>query len=172
MAWAASAGRILVSAFLGTVAAIFLLIAVALPFTLRSQAAQDRDYYRQFYEAAVYVDRYAAEHQGRLPDDEIIRNLGDQGNARAIWFSLSTGGGECEGSFQKHSGDRFVLWFWRGEWGECFAYPSGKTTLPMSVSAYLRSGLGIEWAAWLLIAIAAGYGSVRIVRRKDRSWTD
>jgi hypothetical protein len=139
----------------GFVAIIFLLIAVSLPSQLRGQARDDRVYYQQFGRAAAYAAAYAEKHNGQLPGDEVLQGLGDTSDARGIWASLSASGGDCD-EFRPDPTDRFTLWFWRGEWGECFSYPSGKTTLPMSVSAYLRSGLGLQWAIWWLIGITSG----------------
>lgn len=153
----------------GLVALFFWLIAVSLPSQLQRQAQQDQAYYQQFRQAAAYAAAYAEQHNGQMPPDEELQRLGDSSDASSIWFSLSSSGGECDGGFRRAPTDQFTLWFWRGEWAECFAYPSGQTTLPMSVSAYLRSGLGTQWAIWWLVGLAAAYTAFRLGRRKPPS---
>src|SRR5262245_53307874 len=158
--------RIAASIFSGLVSALFLLMAVTLPFTLRDQALQDRAYYQQFKQAAAYAADYARTHKGRLPDENALRALKDTTNARSIWASLSFSDQLCDGGFRQGPTDQFTLWFWRGEWAECFAYPSEKTTLPMSVSAYLLGGLGVEWAVYWLIGGTAAFAAFRLARRQ------
>lgn len=117
-----------------------------MPLTLPAQAAKDRAYYEQFKAAASYLDQH-----GRLPPDSIITT------DPAL---------DCDPSFTKAESDRFVLSFWRGEWSECYGHPSGRTTLPLTVSGYLRSGLGLELVTYWLIAIAAGWSAFRLWRAK------
>jgi hypothetical protein len=151
----------------GFVAVLFLLMAAELPFQLHRQAQQNRAFYQQFRQAAAHATDYAGRHQGQLPDDEALRRLGDTSDARGIWASLTSSDGDCDGDFRPEATDRFTLRFWRGEWSECFAYPSGKTTLHMSLSAYLRSGMAWDWAIYWLIAIAAAYGAFRLARPRQ-----
>lgn len=157
--------RQLAAVLVSIVAMFFLLMAASLPSQLREQAKQDRAYYEQFHRAAAYAANYAHGHKGRMPSDEELQKLGDTSDAGAIWGSLTTSGADCD-SFKKAPADQFTLWFWRGEWGECFAYPSGKTTLSLSSSAYFRSGLWVDWAAYWLIGITTAYLAVRLWRRR------
>ena len=113
-----------------------------MPLTLPEQAAEDRAYYERFKAAASYLDQH-----GRLPSDLTVTT------EPAL---------DCDPSFTKVESDRFVLSFWRGEWSECYAHPSGRTTLPLTVSGYLRNGLGLQLAIYWLIAIAAGWGAFRL----------
>jgi hypothetical protein len=139
----------------GIVAGILLLVSFALPLQLQSQAARDRVYYAQFREAAVFAASYANSHGGKMPSDEELQRLGNPSDGESIWATLSSSGGECTDDFRQSPNDRFTLWFWRGEWGECYAYPSGRTTLAMSLLGYLRSGLGAQLAVCLIVGIAA-----------------
>jgi hypothetical protein len=154
--------RWLYSGFFIVVGTLFLWLAVALPGRLHQQAKDDRLYYQQFERAAGYAARYAEEHNGRLPSDESLQKLGDSDD-RGIWGSLSSSG-PCDAGFEPAASDRFTLWFWRGEWSECFAYPSGRTTLPMSLMGYLQAGLGIQLAIYLALAIAAAFGAFLLLR--------
>ena len=140
---------------------IFAMLAIATPLMLRSQAADDRAYYQQFRQAAAYIDK-----NGHMPTPEQLRSMGWPPNSPVI--SLVVGWTDCEAPFEKLKSDRFVLGFWRGEWSECYAYPSGKTTLPMSVRGYILSGLGRNIVLYGLIAGVAGWGAVRLIKGKRR----
>lgn len=159
--------RIFAAGFCGIIAILFLLISVSLPFQLNEQAQKDRAYYQQFRLAADYAADFARQHNGTLPDDQSLQSLGDTSSASGIWNSLTVSGADCEIVFPQKLTDQFTLSFWRGEWSECFAYPSGATTLPMSVSAYLKSGLGVQWAIWWLICMVSAYGAYRLGRPKQ-----
>lgn len=149
--------RAILCLLLGLIAVFFTLIGTRMPLSLPSQAAKDRVYYSQFRIAAAYIDRH-----GRLPPDETLRRMGSAATGPSIWSSLDTDTPlDCHPLFKKSPTDRLILSFWRGEWSECYAYPSGRTTLPMSTRAYLLSGLGIELFFYWLIAAAAAWGSIR-----------
>jgi len=139
----------------------FTLFTIEVPLMLPSQAADDRVYYNQFKQVAAFVDK-----TGHLPTPHQLLSWGWPSVNPAISVAVSPAG--CEGAFEKQESDRFVLSFWRGEWFECYAYPSGKTSLPMSVSAYLLSGLGFELGLSALVAGAAGYGALRLLRGNRR----
>ncbi|RYE95359.1 MAG: hypothetical protein EOO77_43000 [Oxalobacteraceae bacterium] len=147
---------------LGVITAVFMLIGTTTPFMLRAQAAQDRAYYQQFRDASAYVERH-----GKLPSDDAIRRIEDAATRPSIWSSLNTTPLDCDPSFKKALNDRLVLSFWRGEWSECYAYPSGRTTLPMSVPAYLRAGLGIDLMIYWLVAAGAAWGAIRLRPRRQ-----
>ena len=135
----------------------FALIGTTMPFMLSAQAATDRVYYEQFKTAAAYVSR-----NGNLPVDQALRKLQNTTNGPSIWSSLSTTPFDCDPSFKKAAADQLILSFWRGEWSECYAYPSGRTTLPMSVRGYLLSGLGVNLVIYWFIAIGAAWGAIRL----------
>jgi hypothetical protein len=141
---------------------IFAMLAIATPLMLRTQAADDRAYYQQFRQAAAYIDK-----NGHMPTPEQLRSMGWPPNSPVT--SLVVGSADCDAPFEKLKSDRFVLGFWRGEWSECYAYPSGKTTLPMSVRSYILSGLWRNIILYGLIAGVAGWGAIRLIKRKRRA---
>ncbi len=149
--------RTILCFLLGLIALLFAVIGTSMPLMLPAQAATDRIYYAQFKTAAAYLDR-----NGKLPEGEALRGLGSATTGPSIWSSLTTGPLDCDRSFKKASADRLILSFWRGEWSECYAYPSERTTLPMSVRAYLLSGLGVDLAIYWLVAIGAAWVAIRL----------
>jgi len=148
--------RIILRLLLGLTAAVFVVIGTTMLLMLPTQAAKDRVYYQQFSVAAAYLSK-----NGKLPADETLRRMENATITPSIWSSLGTGTPlDCDPSFKEAPGDRLILSFWRGEWSECYAYPSGRTTLPMNVRAYLIQGLGIQLAIYWLIAAAAIWGAI------------
>ncbi|ATY31888.1 hypothetical protein [Sphingomonas psychrotolerans] len=141
------------------VAVLCAIIGVFLPFDLASQAREDRIYYQQFEQAARYLDR-----AGQAPAQVAVRIPRSQGENPSI-HPVSMSASRCDdASFTKSASDRFVLSFWRGEWTECYAFPSGKTTLGLSLGSYLRLGWWKALAfSWLIVVVAA-YGAVRLTR--------
>ena len=150
-----------ISLLLWLVAFFFAFVGATIPLMLPSQAADDRAYYQQFRQAAAYVDS-----NGHLPTEAELRRRNVYLDGVTIWSSLAIMPQGCDADFSGAKSDRFVLGFWRGEWFECYAHPSGRTTLPMSVAAYLASGLGYNLAIYWLIAIGAGWGAIRLRRAK------
>lgn len=140
------------------IAAFFALIGMTMPLMIPAQAAQDRMYYRQFTTAAAYIKRH-----GKLPAEDALQRMEYTETGPSIWTSIDIDTPlDCDPSFEKAPGDRLVLSFWRGEWSECYAYPSGRTTLPMSVHAYFVKGLGVELAIFWLVAATAAWGAIRV----------
>jgi hypothetical protein len=156
--------RTVLSWLLILLAALSAFVGLTMPLMLRSQAAEDRAYYQQFRQAAAYVDA-----NGRLPTEEALRKENIDLDGATIWPSLAMTPQGCDPPFAPAKADRFVIGFWRGEWFECFAHPSGRTTLPMSVMAYLTSGLGLNLAIYWLVAIAAGWAGMRLRRTKHHA---
>lgn len=129
--------RILLSALLRIVAAALLLITCATPFFLREDVEENREIVSTFEAAAAYAHAHQAA-RGRLPTGDELRRWGEGQELGWSASSLSIGGEGCgQEGFVAAPGDRFVLSVWRGEWFECFASPSGRHSLPMSVGAYL-----------------------------------
>lgn len=155
--------RMIFCLLLGLIAVFFAFVGGTMPLMLPSQAAKDRAYYQQFKAAAAYVAK-----NGQLPASELggWRNTGDAGPL--IQSSLKIPG-DCASSFKKAPADSLILSFWRGEWTECYAYPSGRTTLPMSVQAYLLSGLGINLVIYWLLAAGAAWGAIRLRPQRGAS---
>jgi hypothetical protein len=150
--WAArtfSAMLLIVTAF------ACLAITLFLPFDLAAQARVDRFYYKQFQQAAAHVQR-----TGRLPS----RRMLDHFDGRAI-DPVSMSASDCGPTFKKLASDRLVLSFWRGEWTECYAFPSGRTTLRMSVMNYIIDGFWQFFVASLVIITGAIWGAVRLMKR-------
>jgi hypothetical protein len=147
--------RIIYSLLLSLLAVAFGLIGTTMPFMLPSQAAKDRAYYQQFRAAAAHIDK-----TGQLPAIEFGGWRETAGTGVLITPSQAVPS-DCDPSFKKAPADRLILSFWRGEWTECYAYPSGRTTLPMSVRAYLLSGVGTNLMIYWLLAIGAAWGAIR-----------
>ena len=148
--------RVIFCILLGFIAVFFAIIGAAVPLMLPSQAAKDRAYYQQFRTAAAYIGK-----NGQLPENDLggWRNTGGAG---PLIQSSSKIPEDCDPSFKKAPADTVILSFWRGEWTECYAYPSGRTTLPMSVQAYLLSGTGMNLAIDWLLAAGAAWGAIRL----------
>lgn len=154
--------RILASLVFGLAALLFGFLVMTVPWHLRDQAAKDREYFRQF----VVIEGYVANRlkaTNRLPDDQELRNWAANNGFDELSWSVSTTPPGCEPTLELAPGDRFQLSFWRGEWSECFASPSHKTTLVLTWGAYLRDFAGAmvvyaatfllcAWAAWRLLS--------------------
>ena len=155
--------RIVFCLLLSLVALFFALVGGTMPLMLPSQAAKDRAYYQQFKAAADHINK-----NGQLPASELggWRNTGDTG---PLIQSSTEVPEDCNPSFRKAPADRLILSFWRGEWTECYAYPSGRTTLPMSVQAYLLSGVGMNLVVYWLLAAGATWGAIRLRPRRRAS---
>lgn len=155
--------RMIIRLLLGLVAAFFAFVGLTMPLVLPLQVAKDRSYYQQFKAATVDLD-----DKGRLPETE-FGGWRATPDARALIRSSSAVPDDCDPSFKKAASDRAFLSFWRGERTECYAYPSGRTTLPMSVSDYLFSGLGMSLLVCWLLAASAAWGAIRLRPRKEAS---
>lgn len=155
--------RIIVSLLLGVVAVVFALVGGTIPLMLPSQAAKDRAFYQEFKAAAVYIEK-----NGQIPASELggWRNTGGTG---PLIHSSTQVPEDCDPSFKKTPADGLILSFWRGEWTECYAYPSGRTTLPMSVQAYLLSGVGLNLVVYWLLAAGAAWGAIRLRTQRRAS---
>ena len=144
----------------GLVAVAFALVVTTTLLMLPAQAAKDRAYYEQFRIASAFIDR-----SGKLPAGKALQGLERETPGLAIWSSLTitpTAPLDCDPSFRKAPTDRLILTFWRGELWECYAYPSGRTTLPMSVAAYLFSGLGIDLLIYWINGAGAAWAAIRL----------
>lgn len=156
--------RMILCFLLSLIAVVFAVVGTTMPLTLHAQAATDRVYYEQFQVAASYIDK-----NGKIPTREALRSFESNTKGPSIWSSLTTVPLDCDPSFKRASADHLILSFWRGEWSECYAYPSGLTTLPMSVRAYLLSGLGVDLAVCWGIAVGAAWGAIRLWPRRNGS---
>ena len=147
--------RMLFGIVLFLVAIYCALMGSLLLLDLADQSRINRIYYDEFKVAAEYVRR-----TGRVPE----RPLTQPTDGRSI-YPLGLDGADCGPDFSKLASDRFVLSFWRGEWTECYAFPSGRTTLAMSVGAYMRSGFWQLFVGVWAMGIAALWGAIRLTRR-------
>jgi hypothetical protein len=157
--------RLIAAALLGIVAAFFLLISLTTPFLLREDVEENRSIKAAFDRTAAYASAYA-KREGRLPDEATLDRWTEA--QRFGWYStrisLDPVGCGQEG-FVKQDGDFFVLGLWRGEWFECSAYPSGRTTLKTSRVAFLGGGMGLNIAVWFLLGCLSAWLAWRLVRR-------
>lgn len=72
--------------------------------------------------------------------------------------------GDCQDRAFEAPSDRLVVGFWengseddfRTRWWHCYAHPSGRTTLQLSASSYLESGVGMQLLVYFSIAVFAG----------------
>lgn len=152
--------RTIFCVMLSLVAVFFAFVGGTMPLVLASQAAEDRTYCQQFKAASAHIDK-----DGHLPATEPAGWRRTGGSGLLIQSSVDIPS-DCDPSFKKAPTDRLILSFWRGEWTECYAYPSGRTTLPMSVLAYLLTGLGVNIVIYWLIAAGTGWGAFRLRPRK------
>ena len=143
-----------------TLALVAVLSAYAgsgMPLMLPSQAAMDRAYYKDFESAASYINTH-----GKLPAND-QDGLRGSGHADRVIRSTSDIPSDCDHSFVKAPNDRLVLSFWRGEWTECYAYPSGRTTLSTSVRSYVVSKV----VFWWLLAAGALWSAIHLRPRRS-----
>ncbi|MDG2534753.1 hypothetical protein P6144_13910 [Sphingomonas sp. HITSZ_GF] len=143
------------AAMLLIVAAIpCVLLGTFLPFALAAQAETDRSYFAQFQQAAAEMER-----TGRLP----ARPPAGTPEGPSI-YPVSTNDWNCPAALPVRRSDRFTLSFWRGEWTECYAHPSGVTTLRTSLTAQMRGSAGQLFLILWLVGIGAIWGAVRLMR--------
>jgi hypothetical protein len=152
---------------LTSVACLATLLAIFLPFSIGDQIAKDRAYDQQFRRAAAYAGAYAGRTGGRFPSDDSLRALGGDVDHRAIWQTLRIAKTGCPG-LADDPADQFVLTFQRDEEEECFAYPSGASTLPMTFGNYVRSGWGVLWLGLVLLALLSAVGARWLSSRTSR----
>lgn len=148
--------RMILSLSFALIAIALTIIGTMMPRMLPAQAARDRAYYETFKAAADSIRA-----NGRLPAEEVLRRTQTLQSYPFIRSSLTIPS-DCDRSFKTAPGDRLVLSFWRGEWTECYAHPSGRTTLPMSVRAYLLSGVGANLVVYWLLAAGAAWCAFRL----------
>jgi hypothetical protein len=144
--------RIAAAVLAGVIAALFLLIAITDPLLLSKQAKVSREYLREFREAERYTTA-ELKRTGNLPAD--LESWADRRNYVMSAFEATTDSRMCEGGFGMGPNDRYLLRFWRGDWEECYASPSGRSTLLLTTGALLRSGLWKDLALYWLIAFGA-----------------
>lgn len=143
------------------VAIASVVMGIFVPFELAAQARSDRAYQAQFQHAAAELAR-----TGRMPE---TAPAGTPEGASI--YPLATGGWDCPAAFSVPPSDRLVLSFWRGEWTECYAHPSGRTTLRTSLVAQMQGGAGQLLLILWIVALAAIWGAARLLRGIARRWS-
>lgn len=143
------------------VAGFATFMAVAILVLLPIEAARNRTAHAF---AEQFAHRLAATHtepSDAHPGDAPTTNI----KGFHMWAFLP---GDCDGVGVEAPSDRFVVGFWDNgsedpfdvTWWHCYAYPSGKTTLQLSVWDFLKGAAGsqIAWYALIATIVAiAGY---------------
>jgi hypothetical protein len=166
-------------AWICTLAAGFAtFMAVAIMVLLPIEAARNRAVYSVVEQYAQIVDAMPA-----APRNAALHDVTASFKGIRIWPSRP---GVCDGGAFDAPSDRFDLGFFGNgpednfalSWWHCYAYPSGKTNLQLSVWDYLAGAAGWQVAAYALIAAIAaiaGYAARSLgARGKPRSlkpWT-
>lgn len=143
---------------------------VATLVLLPIQAARNRATY-------AVVERYAHKlvETSSLPKNTDVDDaFTSTTDGMRIWSSLPGG---CHDTAFEASSDRFALGFWENGkedrfgaiWWQCYAYPSGKTTMSLSVTDYLRSAAGQQVAAYFLLAGIGGILAWAFRTREERT---
>ncbi|MBO9711556.1 hypothetical protein [Sphingomonas sp.] len=164
-----------VFAWMCTLAAGFaIFMAVAILALLPIEAARNRAAHALAEQFAQSLAATHAEPSAADPDHEPTTNI----KGFHMW-AFAPGG--CDGVGVEAPSDRFAVGFWDNgsddpfdvTWWYCYAYPSGKTTLQLSVWDFLKGAAGsqIAWYALIAaIAAIAGYCARSLgARDKPRS---
>ena len=152
---------------LALAALVFLLLALTSPVALVSQANEDATSLQELRIAERQIAVYA-KRTGELPTDEALQAWASK-RGLTVALSLSTAPLGCLKDFQKPINDSFIVGYWAGEWSECYASPSGATTLRPTVASLLASGLGWDIAVYLLIGLILGWAAWLLMRVKAHS---
>ena len=153
--------RRVASIFVGLVASFLLFATIGIGLSLPSQIEKDKAHYQDFQRVAALVAGYAGEH-GKLPDEVTFSRLAD-GTSIIGPFVSPAGLNRCDG-FTEADSDSFVLMSWRGDWFECFAYPSGRSTLAISAREMIV-GWGSQLAMGAALSVAGFWAMLRLWRR-------
>ena len=156
--------RRVASIFVGLIGLLFLVVTLGIGSMLPAQIERDRAYYRNFESTAAYLAAYSDE-QGKLEHEAASKRLAER--ARTGGVDIWLAGPEGCGDFKAAQSDSFVLEAWRGEWFECYAHPSGRSTLAISVWEIV-----IGWGLQLLLLAAvsvAGFWGMRRLWSQPRS---
>lgn len=144
------------SIFVGLLASLLLVASIGIALEVPSQVEKDKAYYREFQRVSAIVADYESEN-GRLPDGDAFSRLAS-GTDMIGLFKSPAGRDRCDG-FMEADSDSFVLKSWRGDWFECFAYPSGRSTLAVSPKD-IMFGWGSQVAVGLVLCIAGFWAAL------------
>jgi hypothetical protein len=163
MSWSGAAAWLrFVSATIAGFCAIwcFAMAAVFL-WLLTEDVARDRAIEAGFRSGDSFARAFRARH-GRLPQHDEMHAWTRARNFPAEYSDMYLSADSCgDESFRKGDADEYILVVWRGERFECFASPSGATTLAPTIAegladrsdmlAYLAAlGAALGWLSWRL----------------------
>jgi hypothetical protein len=136
----------------------FAMAAVFL-WLLPEDVARSQAIEAGFRSGDSFARAFRARH-GRPPHQDEMRAWTRARNFPAEYSDMYLGEDACgDESFRKGDTDEYILVVWRGEWFECFASPSGATTLRTSVAEHLADrsailaflaafGAALGWLSW------------------------
>jgi hypothetical protein len=133
------AARFAVSVFFGLLTILSVFASVSVVNYYFDRAEKDRGYLELFRAAEKTIDTEARKTE-KLPSS-------------LPWYpnilEVQKDGRGCVDDF-KIEKDRYVIGYWRGEWRDCYASPSGRHTLRLMAMDHIRS------YGWISLMIAAG----------------
>lgn len=137
------------------IAGFAVIMGVATLVIIPIQVDKNRALYAK---AERYAEKLVAGATPPLYEDHTFSH-----HLNGVRFSHSRPG-ECPGMTLEAPSDMLVVGFWNSgsedkfgaTWWHCYAYPSGKTTLHLTAASYLKSGVGTQVIAYLLVAVFAG----------------
>ncbi|WP_298172323.1 hypothetical protein [Novosphingobium sp.] len=144
----------------------FALIAASVPFTAQRSVEAHQIALADLKSAAIFANSFRARIGTNPPDDAMRRWAATEGRSD-VAASIGIDGDQSgnvfrvgcaqETSFHPAATDRFVLSYWNGDFFDCFAYPSGRTTLLTSWQSVMSDGGG--WSAMMTFAgLSASFG--------------
>jgi len=145
------------------------------------EAETDAANLRDFRRAEKIVLDFQARN-GRLPKDDELQAAAGQIRFEMFWNKLLRikptplrGCDENDDLFGPERNDHFVLLIWRGEHDDCYASPSGKTTLQLSRWEWMKFNLRIGGPlslGSLLLGLLIGFAAFQLFPRGLKSGTD
>jgi hypothetical protein len=115
---------------------------------------------RQFKHAALQLQRFR-KGAGRPPNESEFTSLPAANQGRYHIEFMPNGFDQCDSqteAFRSIPRGTYVLIAWRGEWWECYAPASGRSTLLLNASDYTSSGSQMADGV-ILMTIAVGLAS-------------
>lgn len=174
--WARRAAAILLTLLAG----IALIVGIFSGFGLFDTSGVDfeRTVLLDFKQAETFVQNYQT-RQNHLPSNDDLdawiehtsldsARIGGLMVIRPAPIRFCT---EKNDQFESVPGDRFVLSIWRGEFYDCYASPSGKNTLVLSKTEWLKQNLrayGLITATLLVAGVTLLLGGVWLFRWRPK----
>ena len=120
------------------------------------------DYFRQTSSFVSGLDN----ETGKLPTDEKLQSWAQRQRLGNFAYSVRVDRLKCgDHGFATAKTDRFVLSFWEGESFECYAAPSGTTSIHPRIYTYLVSTPGLFAVLSVVLAALLSIWCFRITRR-------